>query len=149
MLHSCTKWQSSWPFSPNFDTWTIKLDHKLTEKLWGFFLIPFLSTQSVMPLPNGFPVMEFVILGFHCFMLIFFIVLLIAPFFIFYFCGEGWGWTHFFDTSVVIIIVKAGLFEKPNLCRHSTVFSLVFIHMFTHLFQQSCAFKKQIFVAIP
>ena len=93
----------------------------------------------------------------------------------FSFCGEGWGWTNFFDTSVVIIIVKAGLFEKTNLCRHSTVFSIlflftclsicfnnhvhlknrsllpfhklfsIFIHTSTHLFQQSKCYIALVF----
>ena len=96
-------------------------------------------------------------------------------FLFFFFCGEGWGWTNFFDTSVVIIIVKAGLFEKTNLCRHSTVFSIlflftclricfnshvhlknrsllpfhkvfsIFIHTSTHLFQQSKCYIALVF----
>ena len=132
-----------------------------------------------MLLPNGFSVMEFVILGCHCFMLICFYCLVYWSFFFlfffFFFCGEGWGWTNFFDTSVVIIIVKAGLFEKTNLCRHSTVFSIlflftclricfnshvhlknrsllpfhkvfsIFIHTSTHLFQQSKCYIALVF----
>ena len=79
-----------------------------------------------MLLPNGFPVMEFVILGFHCFMLICFYCLAYCSFFSFLFVGKGWGWTNFFDTSVVVI-VKAGLFEKQIFVALHKVFSIPFL----------------------